>query len=183
MPNYFLVLFLCLSLKSAFSQSVFCFPHSLSCKYYSCLEEEMQCGEEAYLLNYGKRYCEKFQTEFTQNLAILSLETQKWRLATSLCLQKEAQKSFKAGASCEELEESAYSVHPLCYTNHEQSFCKLPAKDITFILTKVFSMKELLTNKKMHKQIYETAKICLGKKKEERGDYNFKALLEKLNRL
>jgi hypothetical protein len=177
-----LILFIALtfSLSKIYAQDFLCFPNSLSCKYYSCLEEEMQCGEEAYLLSYGKRYCEKFQTDFIQNVALLSPETQLWRLKTSVCLQRTAQLAFKAGDDCELLEEKSFSAHPLCYTNHENSFCTLPAKDITFILAKVLDPKELIMDKKMRKQIYETAKICLSKKKSERSDYDFESLVMSL---
>lgn len=88
-----------------------------NCDFYRSLEEARRCGLsglDAYPINYGLKYCERFSG--LDNM--LSPEGVAWRDKTMRCLQQTLKDYLleHPNATCSELATTAFNSHPECYT-------------------------------------------------------------------
>lgn len=94
-----------------------------TCQYYQCKEQEFQCGDSGYLLQYGYRFCQKFFNELDEKL---SAEGSLWIQNAASCLQEKIENE-SSNMNCKQLKKFAYSSHSSCYS--EASFCQIPLED------------------------------------------------------
>jgi hypothetical protein len=91
------------------------------CEWYvECLERLFQCGKNGYPIEYGYKYCKKF------NSAALSPQGKIWVNATTICLKQSLLPLIESKLkghhySCPELKRLAFDSHPRCYTS--SGFC------------------------------------------------------------
>jgi len=97
-----------------------------NCSFYDkCLEARNQCGLDGYTLNYGLKFCKKF------NAMDLSSEGEKWITKTMACLQANLIQFAETKTDCNVIEQKAFETHVSCYI--ESGFCNLNASDLGVI--------------------------------------------------
>ncbi len=118
----FLTLFL--TLISFVRASSFPKPSESSCDFYSSLEEQLKCHNESpYLLNYGMKYCNKFQARKN----VWNGKLKQWVGPTTLCLQEELIRTPSYLKPCTMMADTAYASHPTCYM--KTGFCDFEYSD------------------------------------------------------
>ena len=101
---------------------VFAFvPSAEVCEAYSLKAEQLQCGEDNYLMRFGHHYC-KFISE---NLDLFSRKGQRAIIQIRQCLIREMQSDETL--TCENSRTHAEHSHVGCYT--ENGFCKMSIID------------------------------------------------------
>ena len=101
------------------------------CAWYAkCLETQYPCGDAAYAIGYGGKYCARFTAK-----QWVSPKTKNWVDKTRTCLQQTLIGYLDANpaASCSDIRRKAFDSHPGCYTSEPNSFCYLDLRDITGI--------------------------------------------------
>lgn len=88
-----------------------------TCDYYLCKESNSACGAEGYYLEFGYRYCQKFETRKSE----YSAGGQTWLSEVKACLQQEIENSH--AGSCREARSVALSSHVTCY--ERTNYCEL----------------------------------------------------------
>jgi hypothetical protein len=93
-------------------------PHPDDCSFYKdCVESRYKCGSSGYPLGYGKKYCEKFQTD----RETLTAAGKTWMVDTMHCLQlvlvPEATGSGE-GVTCDSIQKKAFGSHAKCYVDN-----------------------------------------------------------------
>lgn len=116
-----------------------CASKNLGCDFYRCVDKEMPCGDDGYLLGFGERFCLRFDNILDN----LSPQGKTWFFTARQCLTEKILTLDKS-SSCHEIEEKSYSDHKPCYI--ESGYCDLSVKDKAFIM-KVIS--PLLMKKKV----------------------------------
>lgn len=117
----------------AFSSSVFagdfkeCESKTTSCDFYRCVDKEMPCGNDGYLLGFGERFCRRFD----KILDKLSPQGKSWFFTARQCLTEKIL-SIDKSSSCHEIEEKSYSDHKPCYI--ETGYCDLSLRDKAHIM-------------------------------------------------
>ncbi len=143
-----------------------CFaPSETSCEFYkSCLETVVPCGPKGYALSYGQYYCNKFKRIEPK----LSLRGRSWLQTTRQCLQQKLagdlilrwQLGDLQALQCGEVRSEAYTQHPVCYTELDNSICFLdPIHDLPLILS-VYEKRELEKLSDIN-QARRVVEICL----------------------
>lgn len=96
------------------------------CSTYTQLENEFQCGENGYLLGYGKKYCHRF---VVKNIERFTPQGQQFLIKNAKCLQEKLKEFILKipNASCQEIENQAIETHMSCY--QESGFCELRTFD------------------------------------------------------
>ena len=107
---------------SAFSAESPCAEVLGHCSYYSCQEQQHQCGDEGYYLAFGKEYCERYDAE----APFFGIEGQNWLPKVRDCLQLSLELSPER-ASCSNVRAFSILKHLDCYL--ETGFCDLPPLD------------------------------------------------------
>ena len=133
-------------------------PRPQNCSFYSaCVEHQTSCGEQGYALGYGEKYCTAFK-----NITGLTSTGVAWRDSVMHCLQEELvpMAEPQSTATCDEIIDTAFASHPVCYTKPEHSICFLPPSDTLAVLSTIGG-SELLTARS-RKQILATIGACLG---------------------
>ncbi|CBW25826.1 putative exported protein [Halobacteriovorax marinus SJ] len=92
------------------------------CDYYSCIEEQRHCGKRGYPLNFGKKYCLKFNKEEDR----FSEEGKRWIRDVRQCLIDQALES-KDHLSCKEFKKEQFKAHVPCYI--KTGYCELSRAD------------------------------------------------------
>lgn len=90
-----------------------------NCNYYFCQEEIHHCGPEGYYIDFGLKYCYKYQ-EAEKNF---SEQGKKFLQDVRLCLQKAAERNAHEGLLCVEVKPINIWSHPDCYI--ESGYCNL----------------------------------------------------------
>ncbi|MCO4793638.1 MAG: hypothetical protein KC493_08005 [Bacteriovoracaceae bacterium] len=116
-----LAILLVLFMSTAFAQTT-CQQFLDDCSYYSCIEEEKQCGRTGYPIGFGKKYCLRFQSKQEK----LSKSGQKWMKDVRSCLINGLEESPQ-NLSCKEFKSNAVALHVPCYVN--SGYCQLSKKD------------------------------------------------------
>jgi len=135
------------------------------CSFYEdCLETRYHCGADGYPLDYGKKYCNKFNAAkggFTK-------EGQTWMLDTMECLQlalvpeangpQQAMVEKQVGSPCDVLRRKAFGTHSQCYI--ESGLCALGLKDWIRIV-EIIDLKTLFGSREGLKEALEATAGCL----------------------
>jgi len=108
---------------SACAQAALAYEGCGACEYYRCREEQAQCGEGGYLLNFAERYCNRFRLLTEPNV---SAEGRAWMRRVRRCLVTSLD-AVERGNDCQSIEESGLGTHPSCYV--DTGFCELPVSD------------------------------------------------------
>jgi hypothetical protein len=108
-----------------------CESKTISCDFYRCVEKEMPCGRDGYILGFGERFCRRFDNILDK----LSPQGKSWFFTARQCLTKKILSLDKYN-SCGEIEEKSYSDHKPCYIN--SGYCDLSISD-KFQIMKVIS--------------------------------------------
>ena len=93
------------------------------CSWYSeCLNDNIACGDDAYGVGYGKKYCDRFVAHEYE-----SANASAWRDATLICLQQSLSESVTAShpATCNAIADEAFEQHVACYTQKSASICNI----------------------------------------------------------
>ncbi|RPA83350.1 hypothetical protein BJ508DRAFT_197606, partial [Ascobolus immersus RN42] len=97
------------------------------CSFYAdCLEAKKKCGSSGYALDYGKKYCNKFENAKSK----FTTSGQRWVTKTMTCLQKKlvpAVKGTSGWTTCDAIEKKAFASHSDCYVS--SGLCDLDPKD------------------------------------------------------
>lgn len=129
-------------------------PPLQSCLFYTdCMEAKIRCGASGYALDYGAKYCKKYQNR----LASFTSQGQQWIHKTMNCLQKALVAPLQnCDNTCANLRQIAFNSHPSCYIS--SGVCDLPADDWYYIFTTV--AKDLFTIDGFY-QALQTAPNCI----------------------
>ncbi|MGZ5279725.1 MAG: hypothetical protein ACXWC9_07285 [Pseudobdellovibrionaceae bacterium] len=101
-------------------------PSALNCDFYQQIEDEMQCGPQAYFQRWAGPMCEKYlqsESNLFQSL-FLSSELKAWFPQVRLCLQEELALRFP-DLMCKNLDQHAKLSHIECYV--QTGYCELSA--------------------------------------------------------
>jgi hypothetical protein len=101
-------------------------PSFPDCSFYSKVEEVIKCKEHGsdYLISYGAFYCEQFSAKSK----VWAGKLKEWTLNTGQCLQEMLfDNRSKRLSPCEQMEEFAFDVHPICYKQYR--ICELSYAD------------------------------------------------------
>lgn len=134
-------------------------PQPNYCMFYAqCIQARYHCDPNGYPLNYGQKYCLKFQA----NASLLSKEGQTWMEKVMLCLQRDlvpyALGGSKSFANCSALNDYAFSTHPKCYVH--SGLCTLPVEDWEAIVFKIVGVETLVDSWDAIKATAEAAGGC-----------------------
>tara|TARA_R110002072_G_scaffold534_6_gene4042 strand:- start:217886 stop:218344 length:459 start_codon:yes stop_codon:yes gene_type:complete len=92
------------------------------CEYYTCINQEKNCGSSSYFLKFGKKYCNKFAEHEEE----FSRDGQDWIKRTKVCLIDSIDK-IEDGISCNQYKREAISHHIPCYL--DSGYCDLSNYD------------------------------------------------------
>ncbi|TKR62037.1 hypothetical protein L596_026050 [Steinernema carpocapsae] len=106
---------------------------SLPCKYYEEAEEKCQCGQNEYLIGFGKKWCNLLtQPELLKTFTKPGLKTV---LCIRDCLINMTEKHIResplpfSSEQCKNLNQTEFDVfHPICYRGC--GFCDLSVADV-----------------------------------------------------
>lgn len=151
-----LVILLCVSYtRLAFSfDPKRCQEFSSDCEYYSCLAAAKHCSHRSYLVNFGHRYCLRYESR----LSNFTEDGQVWMQEVRKCLIREMS-SYEENLSCKELKVRAFSDHVPCYI--ESGFCELSKWDKKQILKTVWPT---LKNLRVLIGGFEISRACSNRK-------------------
>jgi hypothetical protein len=141
-------------------------PPRGQCSFYAeCVESVYHCGADGYPLGYGQKYCDKF----SDSIATLSSQGQKWMLDTMECLQltlvnqsaefKAIASSPLASTTCNVIKETAFDSHSKCYL--DSGLCSLPWTDWLAIVN-IIDVKTLFSSVDAVKETLQAADGCAG---------------------
>lgn len=114
-----IMLFLILKHPVVWAQD--CVPAVESCDFYMCSNQELNCGPQNYLVDFGYKYCRKF----VNNEAHFSIQAQETLREIRYCLQEKLY--FEQKLTCETSQSFAIQHHVDCYV--EKGFCELSVLD------------------------------------------------------
>jgi hypothetical protein len=102
---------------------------SPDCSLYAQLDRRCGCaGADEYLIDYGRKYCERFLRSTGWSAAGL-----RWRDRTLSCLKQELARELAGSpraCDCGKIRAFAFDSHVRCYTAKPASVCALPLSDI-----------------------------------------------------
>lgn len=122
-----------------------------SCSYYSKLENELQCGNEAYISKFAKPYCETFLNKKKQ----FSISGQKILRNIRNCLQNTLADKENI-LNCSNIEFYGFESHYQCYLDN--GFCELGHFDL---LRLYWIAKKEIFNPQIWKLFIEVEAHCL----------------------
>ena len=91
------------------------------CNYYLCHELKKTCGNSGYSIDFGYRYCLKYQKDEKY-----TSQGKDWLAVVRECLQSELN-ALSDDLSCKETRSQAVKSHYGCYI--DAGFCSLPLSD------------------------------------------------------
>jgi len=94
------------------------------CDYYSCRERTAQCGQDAYLIDYVGRYCQRFAQVAEPRVSPAAAA---WLQRVRRCLVTWLEQHVPYDAPCPEIERLGTDSHAACYV--ETGFCELSIAD------------------------------------------------------
>ena len=102
-----------------------------ACQYYTCREEEAQCGPDGYLMYYAYRYCNRFRLVTEPKV---SEEGKLWLRKIRRCLITTLDQA-EPGTDCQSISDNGFGSHPGCYV--DTGFCSLPVSDWIAVLNTI----------------------------------------------
>lgn len=172
----------------AFTTSAQCASTAeLSCNVYpSCFAKYCNCtgSPDEYLLQYGKRYCDRFLAATGWTAA-----GQKWRDRTLRCLQERIVPNLSitdppTQCDCKEMRGIAFKTHVECYVGDKaqpDSFCQLPTSDLNKIRT-IVEPKDAFGSKEARQQFAAVAEVCIPVRAEAEASALLKIIKTLLER-
>lgn len=100
-----------------------CVVSEANCDFYSCLDNEYNCGPNGYPLGYGLKYCQAFIDDADK----FTSQGQVWLEKVRLCLQQALVADDNCESSCTAIWNDAFNSHAACYVNN--GLCDLPPSD------------------------------------------------------
>lgn len=97
-----------------------------TCQYYQCLEIQEKCGKDGYYLEFGAKYCRKYQADHNE----YTERGREFLVHIRECLQDELDREIhRAGElpKCSKVKNFAVETHKSCYSQYR--FCDLPDSD------------------------------------------------------
>lgn len=94
------------------------------CDYYTCRERTARCGDDAYLIDYVGRYCQRF-AQVTEPR--VSAAAAAWLQRVRRCLVTWLEQNVPYDAPCEDVDRLGTDSHAACYV--ETGFCELSIAD------------------------------------------------------
>jgi len=99
-------------------------PSRTSCEYYRTLENQLQCGHDAYFSKWGYPLCQMYLSREP----VMSTAIQVWFREVRYCLQEDLRRSVsRSELQCQGLDEKAIESHVDCYA--KTRFCDLSYRD------------------------------------------------------
>ena len=92
-----------------------------SCQYYLCKEMQTPCGDRGYNIDFGYRYCLKYQDD-----SLYSEQGKEWLYSVRGCLQHKLNE-LASDTMCVDLKKHAINSHYQCYI--DAGYCQLPLAD------------------------------------------------------
>ena len=112
-----------------------------NCEFYTCFENNKNCGLSGYILAYGRKYCYKFINVYSS----FTDAGKQWIDCTRTCLTSSLHNSFQAaspaGTGCDAIMKVAFLQHADCY--YRCGFCNIWSTNMAAFY-KVFDLKDLL---------------------------------------
>lgn len=102
------------------------------CAYYDCRERTAECGPDAYLVDYARRYCERFALVTEPRV---SPAASAWLKRVRRCLAEWLEENVADDADCETIDRDGTASHAVCYV--ETGFCQLSVSDWLGVLHSV----------------------------------------------
>ena len=127
--------------------------------YLNCLNTKFDCGSEGYPIDYGYKFCSKYD----ENYDDFSDQGKKWIDSVKLCLQNALLPVLNDPSSydCDSLKSYAFDTHSKCYLGNDGEFdsiCDLPIQDWGAVVSTVW--QGLLSIDGIA-QLWETGKECI----------------------
>ncbi|KAE9549824.1 hypothetical protein FO519_006958 [Halicephalobus sp. NKZ332] len=100
-----------------------------NCNFYQCFEDKVQCGENGYLIGYGKYYCNRF----SETQGLFDSAGQQWIGCVRQCLINFLKPSYDSypnnpfNHDCNALKNAAFNSHVDCYL--QCGFCNICQKN------------------------------------------------------
>jgi len=121
------------------------------CDYYTCRERTARCGEDAYLIDYVGRYCQRF-AQVTEPR--VSPAAAAWLQRVRQCLVTWLEQHVPYDAPCPDIERLGTDSHAACYV--EAGFCELSIADWAAIVHTID------VGDVPFRVLFATAQKCLG---------------------
>ena len=87
------------------------------CEFYTCFENRRRCGSSGYMLQYGRRYCNKFSEHYDK----FTEAGKQWLVCARQCLTNALTDSYlsnvPAGYECDRVRSLAFRTNVDCYIN------------------------------------------------------------------
>ena len=137
------------------------FTNSFGCEWYTnCLDQKYPCGDKGYAIDYGFKYCSKFN----ENISKFNAQGQEWVRNTMDCLKSTLAKEIVPyfDKNCDIIRKTAFDSHPPCYI--QNGFCEL-FTDVTNYPTlfsafyTIFDIKDFFSSE-AGKQVFQTIFKC-----------------------
>ncbi|KAE9552024.1 hypothetical protein FO519_004787 [Halicephalobus sp. NKZ332] len=131
-----------------------------NCNFYQCYENKMKCGSNGYLIAYGKKYCDRFNS----TLSRFDPAGKQWVSCVRQCLinfLKPSCNTYPNNAfkdSCDKLKDAAFKSHVKCYT--DCGFCNI-CKTNKLALIATYQFSDFFFSIAW-KQVEDTMKHCGG---------------------
>lgn len=117
-----------------------CIEEIGNCSYYMCLEDGLNCGNESYLISYGHKMCNRYDSMKEH----FSYDGLYWIFGVRECLQKyihnflleyedDEGKEYNYASMCHDIEKVAFESHTECYTDDNHNICDLNVNDWSLI--------------------------------------------------
>ncbi|MFK7823564.1 MAG: hypothetical protein AB8G05_05375 [Oligoflexales bacterium] len=157
--NLFRYLYACLFLLVSFGTNVkaetTCEVLNNSCEYYLCKEMQTPCGGKGYNIDFGYRYCLKYQND-----KHYSSQGKDWLYAVRGCLQEKLNE-LRPDIMCVDLKKQAIASHYQCYI--DEGYCELPLADKRRVLrtaaTSIFNFDVLLSGLRILRKCAQDGKL------------------------
>lgn len=104
-----------------------CAPNADSCDFYSCMENNLRCGNSRYLIKFGMKNCQKYIDQNNH----FSKHGQNILRGVRECLQEKI--SVEKNLTCDDVDSVAFSSHRECYL--QENFCSLNYFDQLLVFT------------------------------------------------
>ena len=134
-----------------------CKPSSDSCSFYSCAEDEFNCGPQGYFQKIARRLC---QPKGLSNRA--DAEVQNFSRLVRKCLQKQVVRLAPYANSCSAMQELALDSHVSCFV--AAGFCDLNAAQRMNIFKNPFQFLKISGPQKMIAMSNQIFATCRAKK-------------------
>ncbi|MEZ4743123.1 MAG: hypothetical protein R3B45_11875 [Bdellovibrionota bacterium] len=121
-----------------------CIADANRCDMYQCLEDQYKCGSDGYILDNGKRYCQKYLELCPNSRGQPTMHSENSsdgaRMSAFACKKTLNTVNTKPAISCEEIRDVAWEIdhvecylNPLGYRDDSISFCALNFLEVSTI--------------------------------------------------